>query len=250
MELDEGEKEVECGMVRVRPPLSLRLRNVSFRYDDRDVIDGFNAVIHPGKPAAIVGSSGKGKTTLIRLMLALIKPDRGEIVMETPDGTVPVSAATRANFAYVPQGNSLFSGTIRENLLLADPSASAEQLQHALETACAGFVYLLPDGLDTTVGESGYGLSEGQAQRIAITRALLCDSPVWLFDEITSALDSETSQQLVTNIMQAGREKTMIFVTHDRRLAGRCTQIITTDPGANPGYSAGTLHDGYEEKNK
>ena len=133
---------------------------------------------------------------------------------------------TRCNFAFVPQGNTVFSGTVRENLLLANPESSPEQLRTALRCACAEFVYGLPDGLDTYIQEKGAGLSEGQAQRIAIARALLRDAPVMLFDEATSALDEETQAQVFANIRACYQSKTLIFITHKLSMAESCDNIM------------------------
>ncbi len=226
VDLYKGEKENEYTQKHISEPHRLCLENVSFRYDDQMVIEGFTANFEIGQPKAIVGSSGKGKTTLIRLMLALVKPEKGDIYFMAGNSKHPVSMDTRTNFSYVPQGNTLFSGTIRENLLLAKQLATDNELEAALKLACADFVFLLPEGLDTTIGELGYGLSEGQAQRIAIARALLRDSNVWLFDEITSALDNKTAKHLINNIFKAGKNRIMIFVTHDLRLAEACSQTI------------------------
>jgi ATP-binding cassette, subfamily B, bacterial len=226
VDLYKGEKENECSQKQISAPHRLCLENVSFRYDDQKVIENFTGSFEIGQPKAIIGSSGKGKTTLIRLMLALVKPEEGDIYFMAGDSRHPVSMDTRTNFSYVPQGNTLFSGTIRENLLLAKQSATNPELEEVLKLACADFVFLLPGGLNTTIGELGYGLSEGQAQRIAIARALLRNSSVWLFDEITSALDAKTSKQLISNLFEAGKERIMIFVTHDLRLAEACSQTI------------------------
>lgn len=229
MEIHEGDREQEVAPLRIEHPRGLKFHSLSFRYEDRKVIDGLSAEIRSGVPVAIVGATGKGKTTLIRLILALVKPEKGEILLKTAKGDVPISVGTRVNFSYVPQGNTLFCGTIRENLLVADPSASGERLEEVLELACAGFVYSLPQGMDTLVGESGQGLSEGQAQRIAIARALLHSGSIWLLDEATSALDTVTAERLVQNLLQAGRERIMIFVTHDPRLMAVCPQVIRLD---------------------
>jgi ABC-type multidrug transport system fused ATPase/permease subunit len=226
MEICENETEIDAKPVKIDHPLRLTADKLCFRYEDLNVIEDFSATMEAGKPTAIVGTSGKGKTTLIRLMLALIKPDKGRLSIESAKGKSGVSVSTRNNFAYVPQGNTLFNGTIRENLLLINSSADDKQLADALNLACAEFVFSLPDGLDTEIGESGQGLSEGQAQRIAITRALLRDCDIWLFDEITSALDSQTSRRLIENLMLAGKDKIMIFVTHDLHLADACQQVV------------------------
>ena len=226
IELNEEETEEELPPVALEHITALELKDVSFRYVDTNVIDHFSAVFRRGEPTAVIGASGKGKTTLNRLMLSLIRPDDGEINIYCATGRQPVSVATRSHFAYVPQGNSLFNGTIRENLLLVCPEADEEMLCRALNTACAEFVFTLPQGLETEIGESAVGLSEGQAQRIAIARSLLCDSAIWLFDEISSALDMETTKRLIKNLIEAGKDKIIIFVTHDHFLTEACPQIV------------------------
>lgn len=229
IELYEGEREIEAEQMRIEPIDSLKLNTLSFRYEDRKIINGLSAEIFPGVPVAVVGATGRGKTTLIRLMLALVKPEEGVLYVETRGRKVYLTPRTRINFSYVPQGNTLFGGTIRENLLMAAPSASEERLKEALELACAEFVYTLPQGIDTKIGESGQGLSEGQAQRIAIARSILHGGDVWLLDEATSALDTATADRLVTNLLSAGRNKILIFVTHDPRLMAVCPQTIRLD---------------------
>src|SRR5690606_3347163 len=154
-------------------------------------------------------------TTLIRLLLCLLQPNSGVLHLHTDGREIPLSSAHRANFAYVPQGDKLFSGTIRENLQVNNQPVSDERIREVLVTACATFVHDLPDGLDTLVGESGYGLSEGQAQRIAVARALLRDCAVWLFDEVTSALDPSTAVELTDRLFEAGKDRILVFVTHD-----------------------------------
>ena len=204
----------------------LSLRGVSFGYGNHLVIHRLNAQFEKGKPTAIVGPSGKGKTTLIRLLLALFEPTQGEITLTTGGECRPLSARHRANFAYVPQGDQLFSSTIRENLQVNGMQVSDDKLHEALATACATFVYDLPQGLDTELGESGFGLSEGQAQRIAIARALLRGAHIWLFDEVTSALDPDTAAELTQRLLAAGRQHILIFVTHDMRLAAACDRQL------------------------
>ena len=171
--MNEEECEVREPAVSVGSLQAVELRDVTFGYEDRKVIERLSATLRPGFPTAIVGTTGKGKTTLIRLMLALVRPEKGRLFLQTDTAEIPVTVGTRGYFSYVPQGNTLFSGTIRENLLLVAPRASEEEMADALALACAGFVDSLPEGMDTVIGESGYGLSEGQAQRIAIARALL-----------------------------------------------------------------------------
>ena len=230
MEMNKGERENFGNPIKLNPPLSLKLHQLSFRYDEKEVINQLNVVFQSGIPTVITGASGKGKTTLIRLILALFKPDSGSLTLTQSDGAShAISVATRSNIAYVPQGNTLFWGTIRENLLLADIGASDKRIDEALHIACAEFVYSLPNGIDTVIGESGYGLSEGQAQRIAIARALIRGGSIWLFDEPVSALDSDTTKRLIQNLLEAGKEKILIFVTHDRQLMEACSNVVLLD---------------------
>ena len=182
------------------------------RNEEQKIIDRLTAVLSPGIPVAVVGATGKGKTTLIRLLLALVKPEEGELALWTNGRKVGLTPRTRINFSYVPQGNTLFSGTVRENLLIAAPSASGERLKEVLELACAEFVYALPQGLDTKIGEGGRH-----------------ESGVWLLDEATSALDAATADRLIANLLCAGRNKILIFVTHDSRLMAVCPQTIRLD---------------------
>lgn len=205
---------------------ALQLENISFRYDDKLVLHNLSEKFDVGTSTAIIGSSGKGKTTIIRLLLALLQPDQGKIYIHTVSGKINLSHQHRENFAYVPQGDKLFSGTIRENLQISQKSISEERLHEVLFIACAEFVYSLPDGLDTEIGESGYGLSEGQAQRIAVARAMLRNCSIWLFDEVTSALDHETGERMIERLMEAGKHKLLVFVTHDLTLANKCNKTI------------------------
>ena len=229
MELDDGDKEEYGKQVKLNLPLTLKLDHVSFKYDKMDVIKQLNVEFQSGIPVAVTGISGTGKTTLIRLILALIKPDSGCLTLIQNGISHEITAATRNNISYAPQENTLFYGTIRENLLLADSEASEERMDEVLKTACAEFVYSFPDGIDTVVGESGSGLSEGQAERIAMARALLRGGNIWLFDEPTSALDTDTAKQLVRNLMIAGKDKLLIFVTHDHQLIKACPQVVRLD---------------------
>ncbi|MDX8568419.1 ABC transporter ATP-binding protein [Elizabethkingia sp. HX XZB] len=224
LQLVEVEEEVE--QEYITEPQNIEINQLSFRYDDKLVIKDLTAKFIAGHPAAVIGSSGKGKTTLIRLLLALIKPDKGEIFINTSVEHMILSNKHRINIAYVPQGDKLFSGSIKENLQLGEQEVSDNKLREVLYLACAEFVYDLPDGLDTIVGESGYGLSEGQAQRIAVARALMRDCNIWLFDEVTSALDPGTGEKLIERLLEAGKNKILVFVTHDMKLAGKCQQTI------------------------
>lgn len=216
---------VESPQVISRPGM-IRIKHLRFQYGDSLVIGDFSAALRAGEITALIGASGKGKTTLIRLLLALIRPDSGSIELEWNGYSVPLQAKHRCNIAYVPQGDKLFSGTIRENLTLSRQAPQEAALQRALYLACAEFVYDLPDGLDTQVGETGQGLSEGQAQRIAIARALMRDCSIWLFDEVTSALDNQTAAKLMERLREAGAEKIILIVTHDVKLAKSCDRVL------------------------
>ena len=162
-----------------------------------------------------MGVTGVGKSTLTRLVLALLRPAEGSVTLYDGEKSVPSSPSTRCNFRYVPQGNSLMSGTVRDNLLLANPSANEDEMKEALHLAVADFVLGLPDGLDTVCSEKGSGLSEGQAQRIAIARALLHSGGVLILDEATSALDRETEDELLRRLSQkVSGGKTILWITH------------------------------------
>ncbi|OBS13133.1 ABC transporter [Elizabethkingia miricola] len=225
-ELENVEVEADIEQEYITEPQDIEINQLSFRYDDKLVIKDLSAKFIKGQPVAVIGSSGKGKTTLIRLLLALVKPDKGEIYINTPTEHLVLSNKYRINIAYVPQGDKLFSGSIKENLQLGEHEVSESKLREVLYLACAEFVYDLPDGLDTIVGESGYGLSEGQAQRIAVARALMRECNIWLFDEVTSALDPDTGEKLIQRLLEAGKNKILVFVTHDMKLAGKCRQTI------------------------
>lgn len=202
--------------IEVEGPCGIQINEVSFAYpDDPDtpIIDKLSFDFKPGTCTAIVGETGAGKTTLLRMILALIRPDSGNVYIYNKVERFIVSPLTRCNITYVPQGNTMLSGSIRDNLLLGNVDATKEQMYEALDEACADFVRELPDGLDTEMTEQGGGLSEGQAQRICIARALLRNSPLMILDEATSALDPETEKKLLNNILE-NNSRTVIFITH------------------------------------
>ena len=179
---------------------------------------------------AVMGTTGSGKTTLIRLLLGLVAPTEGHITLSTASQRQEVSEATRTNFVYVPQGNTLFSGTIRDNLLVGEAEADDKRLALVLKVAEADFVWSLPDGLDTQLGERGLGLSEGQAQRISIARSLLRPGRVLLLDEATSALDTETEARFLYNLKQHIDGRIVLFITHHEEVARHCDQVIRLTP--------------------
>ena len=213
MDLQELEQESLEQQRLLQGAPSITVQHLSYSYPgvSEPVIRDFSCEFPAGEMTVIAGPTGVGKSTLIRLVLGLLKPSDGSVTV----GGFPAGSALRGNFMYIPQGNSLLSGTIRSNLQLAAPSATEEELRAALETAMAGFVYDLPEGLDTPCGEIGSGLSEGQAQRIAIARALLRPGGVLILDESTSALDPETEKQLLENLhRQYHGRKTVLFISH------------------------------------
>ena len=232
MEIEGDESCAASEPVHLGSPAGIRMEHVSFAYPDgtRKVIDDFSHDFRPGSRTAIVGETGAGKSTLIRLILALLRPQSGSIVIYGPRSSAEVSAATRCNLTYVPQGNSLLSGTVRDNLLLGDPEADEAGMKEALRVAAADFVFQLPDGLDTPCSENGGGLSEGQAQRIAIARALLRRGSILLLDEFSSSLDPETEKRLMENLSSALPGRTMIFITHRRKITEYCSDIIELAP--------------------
>lgn len=207
----------------------IRVKDVTFAYPDseRNIFEGFSYDFTPGSRTAIVGPTGVGKSTLIRLLLSLLKPQKGSLEIYNSAESIPVSASVRSNIVYVPQGNSLFSGTIRDNLLMGNPEATQEELEAALHTAAADFVFNLPDGVDTQCFEAGGGLSEGQAQRIAIARALLRPGSILLLDEFSSALDAETESILMERLTRDLPSHTMIFITHRERIIDYCTATLS-----------------------
>lgn len=228
MELEDKPLEDDSNPITFTEGAGVRLKDVSFRYREngRAILSHFSCDFPKGSTTAILGETGAGKTTLIRLVLALLKPTEGQVEMYDGSRTEAVSPRTRCNLVYVPQGNTLFSGTIRDNLLLGNPDATEADMREALKTACAGFVMDRPDGLDAICGELGAGLSEGQAQRIAIARALLRKGSVLLLDEATSALDMHTEQELLKNLSNREAGQTIICVTHRPAVISYCTQVI------------------------
>ena len=230
MEIESLPQEDEAESVLLAAPAGIRLDNITFSYpeSERKIFDGFSFDFTPGSRTAIIGPTGVGKSTLIRMLLCLLRPQEGEISIYAGDGSASeqISSATRCNMVYVPQGNSLFSGSIRDNLLMGNLEATTQQMEEALQTAAADFVLELPEGMDTHCSEGGAGLSEGQAQRIAIARALLRPGSVLLLDEFSSALDAETETLLLERLTTRLPDHTMIFITHRDKIIDYCTSTL------------------------
>ena len=211
---------------------ALEVEQIRVAYtEDKKVLSDVDINVPAGKIVALVGPSGEGKTTLLRLLLGLIYPEAGTLSLVDADGTRhPLGADTRRCFAYVPQGNTVIAGTVADNLLLGREDAGREELRQALEAACAWeFVEKLPQGMDTPIGEGGKGLSEGQAQRISIARALMRSAPVLLLDEVTSALDRDTENRVLHNLTQRG--VTTIITTHRPSVLSQCAHAYRVENG-------------------
>lgn len=211
----------------------IEFRDVSFGYKNGGkVFSGVNLTVAPGEFAAFVGPSGGGKTTLLRLLLGLVKPQSGKATLSAKGKTAEISSATRRIFTYVPQEKAMFSGTVAEMLRLFSPEATDEEINAALKAACAyDFVAALPEGINTHLGERGAGFSEGQNQRLAIARAVLRKAPVLLLDEATSALDLETERRVLENITALCRGKTLIVMTHRESVLPLCDSVYRISGG-------------------
>ena len=235
MELEYTPKEEQGDPIKLEGPCGIEISDVNFTYSSSDkgetlsqppTLSHFSATFKPSTCTAVMGPTGSGKTTLIRLILALVKPDSGHIRIYNNDAREDLTVLHRCNFVYVPQGNTLLSGTLRQNLLLANPQATDDDMHQALQTACADFVFSLPNGLDSSVSELGGGLSEGQAQRISIARALLRPGSILLLDEATSALDAETEQRVLNNLLADGSQRTVIVITHREAAIAYCQHVV------------------------
>ena len=212
----------------VEEGFQVKMEDLNFSYiGDTKVITDSTFIACPGEIVALVGPSGEGKTAMIRLILGLVGPQEGKAMLVAANGkTIEMNAETRHLFAYVPQGNTILSGTIAENMRMVKEEATDEEIIEALKIACAwDFVEKLPDTINSSLGERGRGLSEGQAQRISIARAILRDAPILLLDEATSALDVTTERQVLRNIIQQKPNKTCIVTTHRPSVLNMCQRV-------------------------
>lgn len=230
LELEELAEEKEEKSVNVREVYrgleEIVFDHVSFSYNQDSTVSGIDMHIKKGEHVVVAGESGAGKSTAVKLLLSIFQPQEGKIYLKTKNGNIPVSCQTRSLFAYVPQGNLILSGTIRENITFACGAASEEEIIKSAKIAQIwDFIESLEDGLDTKIGEKGLGLSEGQAQRIAIARAILYDAPVLLLDEATSALDSDTEIALLRAI-RSMTDKTCILVSHKKAAFEICDRVL------------------------
>ncbi len=209
--------------------------NVTFRYSEDSVVSGINIQIKKGECVVVAGESGAGKSTSVKLLLGILSPESGRIYISAGDRKYEIGKNTRELFSYVPQGNLILSGTLRENIAFARPDATEEEIIHASRVAQIwDFIETLEDGLETKIGEKGLGLSEGQAQRISIARAILYDAPILLLDEATSALDSKTELALLEAI-RSMTDKTCIIVSHKQAAFDICDNVCTITKGENNG---------------
>ena len=227
--LEDFEKAKAMLPVAKEKGVSIVAESVTYCYadGDRNVLNKINFFAHPGETIALVGPSGEGKTTILRLLLGLVEKSEGSLSLNIPDGdTIDISPSTRQFCSYVPQENAIFTGTIAENLRIVNQNATDEELKEALKIADAlDFVEDLPRGIETPVGERGVNFSEGQVQRLSIARAVLCDAPLLIMDEATSALDSDTEERVLRGLMESDGKRTCVITTHRPSMLKYCHRI-------------------------
>jgi len=229
-DVTEMEKEIYEGKTDIPGKVGVEVKDVSFAYDKEIILKNFSFTVKPGEKIGIVGSSGAGKTTLIRMLLALTTPQKGLIQYIFPDSKETACPDSRRFISYVPQGNTLKTGTIAENVSVGNPNATDLMINKALKMASADkFINKLPDKLDTKISEGAVGISEGQAQRIAIARALISEKPVLILDEATSALDEKTEAAVLKSITENFGTITCFIITHRRSMLKYCDKVIEID---------------------
>ena len=225
----EQEESLSSTLSQTNGNIGIRLAGITYSYPDsqKTILDSFTHDFKPGTSTALLGETGRGKTTLLRIISGLAIPQEGTVSLYEANNREITGAEMRRHIVHVTQGNTLMSGTIRANLLLAKPEATEEELNKALHTAVADFVFHLPQGIDTVIGEHAARLSEGQAQRIAIARGLMKEGKVMLLDEISSALDTETERELLSRLSREYPGRTIVCVTHRPEAAKACGEILT-----------------------
>ncbi|MCD7872593.1 MAG: ATP-binding cassette domain-containing protein, partial [Clostridiales bacterium] len=224
-ERESNEKDIDVSET-YKNLVSIDFKNITFKYDRDIILDNTSLSVSKGDFIAVMGISGIGKSTLLKLLLGVFNTDKGEISINLKNKNLPVDKHTRRLFAYVPQGNMLLSGTIRQNLTFINSDASESEILEAVKISCADkFINELPKGLDTVIGEHGIGLSEGQIQRLAIARSILSKSPVILLDEATSALDEKTEREFLVNLKNL-KDVTCIIVSHKKAALEICNKRV------------------------
>ena len=237
MEIEESPVDQQGEPILMEGGAGIRINQVCYTYPGghRRILDNLSCDFPLGSRTAILGETGAGKTTLIRLILALTSPQQGSVEFYNGSRSITASPLTRCNIVYVPQANTLFCGTIRSNLLMGNPRATEQEMREALHQACADFVFQLDEGLDTRCGENGNGLSEGQNQRICIARALLRGGNILLLDEASSALDTQTEVQLLGNLQAWMKpNQTLLFITHRPGVLKICERQLHIHRTTNP----------------
>ncbi len=229
-EKDADREKAQSLLKRAGQGVTVKIDNVSFAYSgsDRNVLNGVSLTVRPGERIAVVGRSGNGKTTFLRLLLGLLKPSEGSMVLSSGGESIGISDSTRRFFSYVPQESTLFSGTVAQNLRIVSPEASDEELMHALRLACLDdFIGRQAEGLNYRIDENGDNLSRGQLQRFLIARAILRNAPIMLLDEATSALDPHTEACVLSNIIRDDPLKIVILTTHKKSVLSHCGRVCT-----------------------
>lgn len=240
LQIEKTENDIISGKMQQsadKDGIVLDCKDVTYTYPDSEkpVVSNISFTVKPGETVALVGTSGEGKTTVLRLILGLVEPDTGKISMSTTDGkSIKVSETTRRFCSYVPQGNAVFSGSIADNLRIVKPEATDEEIIEALKTSDAWkFIEKLPEGINTSINEKGVNFSDGQIQRISIARALLRQAPVLVMDEATSALDADTERTVLANIMQSYPNRTCVITTHRPSMLKYCNRVYrVTEEGS------------------